>query len=118
MSIEILNTEYHRNGSNVCEGFFAVLFRDKQTPKEWAKGVCGNEFIATFRTSDDSDKIIWESVRIINVKNFNLNFRGNYFVRSLEDCMEAVCKMKGYTEISFSALAFPGQHSPKLNIVP
>lgn len=110
--MKILNVEYHRNGSHVCEGFFAVLFEDKKPPKEWDdKTVCGDKFIATFRTNDDtSEKIKWESMRVINVHNFNLNFRGDHYINDLERAIVDYCNSKDLRESNFSAAAFPDQY--------
>lgn len=114
MKIKILNVEYHRNGSGVCEGFFAVLFEEKNVPKEWSKGVCGDKFIASFTMKDKDEKqISWESFRVINTKNFNLNFRGDYFINPLIEALQPYCENLKLWEVSFSAAAFPNHYKSK-----
>lgn len=115
MRVKILNVEYHRNGSGVCEGFFAVLFEAKDICREWAKGVCGPNFIATFRIVESTQLIEWEGFRVINVKNFNLNFRGDHFISSLNEAVVPYCKKLKLRESNFSAAAFPDQYKQELD---
>lgn len=111
--LKILNVEYHRNGSWVCEGFTAVLFNDKETSKEWGKGICGDDFIASFITNDKG-YILPESIRVINIKNFNLNFRGDHYINPLHEAMKTYCTSLKTSEQSWNAASFPDQYKTKL----
>lgn len=117
MKLKILKVQFHRNGSGVCESFFAVLFEEKNVQREFDKGVCGDKFIATFKVNDDARKIEWEGFRCINVKNFNINFRGDHFIVSLENAIAAYCNKLELMDASFCAAAFPDQYKSATQLI-
>lgn len=109
--MKILNVKYSRNGSGTPEPFFTVLFEDNKTPKEWEPGICGNKFIATFKTAGELEVMDRDSIRVSNLKNFNLNFDGREFGRLLSlQAINEYCTSKNLMEISWSAAAFPDQY--------
>ncbi len=118
MKVKILDVEFHRNGSGVCEGFYAVLFEAKDVAKEWAKGVCGLVFLATFRCKDSDYTIEWEGFRCVNVKNFRINLRGDYFINSLNDAVVPYCTKLDLRETNFCAAAFPKQYQKDKELTP
>lgn len=108
--MKILKMKYSRNGSGCSQPFISVLFQDKDAATQFAN--CGKEFIATFFSINDNEgcNVDEESIRVQNVKNFEANWRGDWFAMLLPKAIEAYCKKLNTTEISISAACFPDQY--------
>lgn len=114
----IINVRYSRNGSGTGEPFFKVLFECNRTPLEFMPGECGKIFLATFQTCGDSEVMNPDTIRVINIKNFVLNFDGQEFARLLSlEALTRYCTKIKLTEISWCAAAFPSQYKPKMKAV-
>lgn len=116
--MKIINVRYSRNGSGTADGFFKVLFEDNKTPKEYVSGECGNKFLATFQTCGDIEVMNRDTIRVVNIKNFELNFDGQHFARLLSlQAINDYCNERKLTEISWCAAAFPSQYKQKMKAV-
>lgn len=104
--MKILNVKYARNGSGTAHGFYTVLCEDKATAREWEPGICGNQFLVTF-LGDDKNQIDFDSIRVSNIKNFELSFRPEHFERFLSLALTDYCVKNGSTEISWSEACYP-----------